>query len=303
MKRSKKKSKKLLLEDKIFYMVSYIILTFILIAVAYPLYFIIIASVSNPDAIYNGEVILAIKGFNLRGYKAIFDSSSIWVGYKNSLFYMGIGTAINLLITLPAGYALSRKTLVGRKIIMLLFTLTMFFNGGLIPTYLLVRKLNLYDTFWIMILISGLSVFNLIITKTFFENTISQEIIDAAKIDGCDDLRCFVSIILPVSKAIIAVIGLYYGVMHWNSYFSALIYLRNEALFPLQLVLKNILLNANAAITLIPQSARDTVEEQQKIVQSLKYGIIIAACLPVMVIYPFAQKYFVQGVMIGSVKG
>lgn len=303
MKKKRGHKRKYLLEDKIFYSISYIVLTIVLIIIAYPLYFMVIASVSDPNAIFNGDVILTIKGFNLNGFKAIFDSESIWIGYRNSLGYMGIGTLINLFVTLPAGYALSRKDLAGRKIFMLMFTLTMFFNGGLIPTYLLVHKIHLFDTFWIMIFISALSVFNLIITKTFFETTISQEIIDAAKIDGCDDVRCFISIILPVSKAIIAVIGLYYGVMHWNSYFNGLIYLRNENLYPLQLVLKNILLNANAAITLIPQSARDTIEQQQKTAQSLKYGVVIAASLPVMLIYPFAQKYFVQGVMIGSVKG
>lgn len=303
MKEKRGPKRKYLLEDKIFYSISYIVLTIVLIIIAYPLYFMVIASVSDPNAIFNGDVILTIKGFNLNGFKAIFDSESIWIGYRNSLGYMGIGTLINLLVTLPAGYALSRKDLAGRKIFMLMFTLTMFFNGGLIPTYLLVHKIHLFDTFWIMIFISALSVFNLIITKTFFETTISQEIIDAAKIDGCDDVRCFISIILPVSKVIIAVIGLYYGVMHWNSYFNGLIYLRNENLYPLQLVLKNILLNANAAITLIPQSARDTIEQQQKTAQSLKYGVVIAASLPVMLIYPFAQKYFVQGVMIGSVKG
>ncbi|MCT4543935.1 MAG: carbohydrate ABC transporter permease [Vallitalea sp.] len=299
----KKKSSNIIIQDKIYYIFSYLLLIIVFILVAYPLYFVIIASLSEPNAISNGDVIFRIKGFNLRGYKTIFRSSTIWTGYRNSLLYMGIGTALNLIITLPAAYALSRNKLKGRKIIMLLFTLTMFFKGGLVPTYLLVRKLHLYNTFMIMILINALSVYNLIIAKTFFQTTVPQELIDAAKIDGCDDLRCFISIILPISKAIVAVVGLFYAVGHWNSYFNALIFLRNKELFPLQLVLKNILLKANAIIALMPQGSRDAIEEQQKIAQSLKYGVIIIASLPILIIYPFVQKYFVQGVMIGSVKG
>lgn len=299
MKRYRKKKSNMIIQDKIYYAVSYIVLILIFIIVAYPLYFVIIASVSEPSAVYNGEVILGIKGLNFRGYKTILDSATIWTGYRNSLLYMGIGTALNLIITLPAAYALSRKNLIGRKVIMFMFALTMFFKGGLVPTYLLVRKMHLYDTFWIMILINAMSVYNLIIAKTFFQTTVSQELIDAAKIDGCDETRCFISIILPVSKAIIAVIGLFYAVGHWNSYFNALIYLQKQELFPLQLVLKNILLKANAIISLMPQTSRDAIEEQQKIAQSLKYGVIIVASLPILILYPFVQKYFVQGVMIG----
>jgi putative aldouronate transport system permease protein len=293
----------MIVQDKIYYIISYILLIIVFIIVAYPLYFVVIASVSEPNAINNGEVIMRIKGFNTIGYETILKSKTIWTGYRNSLLYMGIGTIINLVITLPAAYALSRKNLIGRKIIMLMFTLTLFFRGGLVPTYLLVRKLHLYNTFWVMILISALSVYNLIIAKTFFQTTVSQEIIDAAKIDGCSETRCFVSVILPVSKAIIAVIGLFYAVGHWNSYFNALIFLRDQELFPLQLVLKNILLKTNAIIALMPQTSREAIEEQQKIAQSLKYGVIIVASLPILMIYPFVQKYFVQGVMIGSVKG
>lgn len=300
---SSKKKSNMIVQDKIYYVISYILLIIVFIIVAYPLYFVVIASVSEPNAINNGEVIMRIKGFNTIGYETILKNKTIWLGYRNSLLYMGIGTIINLVITLPAAYALSRKNLIGRKIIMLMFTLTLFFKGGLVPTYLLVRKLHLYNTFWVMILISALSVYNLIIAKTFFQTTVSQEIIDAAKIDGCSETRCFVSVILPVSKAIIAVIGLFYAVGHWNSYFNALIFLRDQELFPLQLVLKNILLKTNAIIALMPQNSREAIEEQQKIAQSLKYGVIIVASLPILLIYPFVQKYFVQGVMIGSVKG
>ncbi|MCT4598984.1 MAG: carbohydrate ABC transporter permease [Vallitalea sp.] len=303
MNSSRKKKSNMIVQDKIYYIISYILLIIVFIIVAYPLYFVVIASVSEPNAINNGEVIMRIKGFNTIGYETILKSKTIWTGYRNSLLYMGIGTIINLVITLPAAYALSRKNLIGRKIIMLMFTLTLFFRGGLVPTYLLVRKLHLYNTFWVMILISALSVYNLIIAKTFFQTTVSQEIIDAAKIDGCSETRCFVSVILPVSKAIIAVIGLFYAVGHWNSYFNALIFLRDQELFPLQLVLKNILLKTNAIIALMPQTSREAIEEQQKIAQSLKYGVIIVASLPILMIYPFVQKYFVQGVMIGSVKG
>jgi putative aldouronate transport system permease protein len=289
--------------DKLFIIFSYILLTIILVCVLYPLYFVVIASISDPSAIYNGEVILAPVGINFDGYNKILSNKTIWLGYRNSFLYMVIGTFINLFVTLPAAYALSRKDLVGRKLIMGIFAFTMFFNGGLIPTYILVQKLHLYNTFSIMVLISALSVINLIIARTFFQSNIPEELLDAAKIDGCNNTYFFIKIVLPLSKAIIAVIGLYYAVGHWNSYFNGLIYLQDESLFPLQLILRKILINNKMLANLLPVDAYEEIEKSRKIAESLKYGIIIVASLPVIILYPFVQKYFVQGVMIGAIKG
>lgn len=291
------------MSDKLFTLCSYMILTMILILVLYPLYFVVIASISDPSAIYNGEVILAPVGVNFEGYNKILGDKTIWLGYRNSMLYMTIGTIINLFVTLPAAYALSRKDLVGRNMFMGIFVFTMFFNGGLIPTYILVQKLHLYNTFWIMVLINALSVFYLIIAKTFFQSTIPDALLDAAKIDGCNNTYFFIKIVLPLSKAIVAVIALYYGVWHWNSYFNGLIYLRDKALFPLQLILRDILISNKMLVNLLPADALEEIEKSRKIAEMLKYGIIIVASLPVILIYPFVQKYFVQGVMIGSIKG
>lgn len=286
--------------DKAFDIINYTGLFLILLLVIYPLYFIVIASISDPAAVARGEVWLIPKGINLDGYQAIFKNKDIWSGYGNSLKYTIIGTAVNIGLTIPAAFALSRNELRGRKFIMTLITFTMFFGGGLIPTYLLVDKLGINNTMWALILPGAVSVFNLIVSRTFFVQSIPEELFEASKVDGCSYFGFFFKIVLPLAKPIIAVMVLMYAVGHWNSYFNALIYIRDRALYPLQVILRELLIQQEAA-----GMAQDAMAlaEQQKLADMLKYGVIIVSSLPVLCIYPFVQKHFVQGMMIGSVKG
>lgn len=285
-------------KDRIFTIVIYIFGVIALICALYPLYFVTIASISSPVAVQTGKVYLYPVDISFEGYIRVFQDSRIWIGYRNTIVYTFLGTLCSLLFTLPAAYALSRKDFKAKRIIMFIFTFTMFFGGGLIPTYLLIKELNLYNTVWVMILPFCLSVYNLIITKTFFSRNVPQSLLDAARVDGCSDIRFFISIVLPLSKAIIAVITLYYAVGQWNEYFRAFIYLRDENLKTLQVVLRSILLqgelNANTG-------GQDAIEAK-RIAGLMKYSIIILASIPVIMIYPFMQKYFIQGVMIGALK-
>lgn len=287
-------------EDRLFDYVNYTVLTLVLISVLYPLYFIVIASVSEPSEIYNGRVWFAPSGFLLEGYQRIFDDDSLWTGYRNSLIYTIIGTSINLLFTLPAAFALSRRELFARNKIMLFITFTMFFSGGLIPTYLLIRILGIVNTLWAMVLPNAVGVYNLIVARTFFQN-IPEELADAARIDGASDHVFFTRIVLPVSTALVAIMVLFYGVNHWNSYFQALIYLKDEVRFPLQLVLRTILIENQASAEMMDDLI--ALQEQQRAADLIKYGMIILASAPLLVLYPFLQKYFVKGVMIGAIKG
>lgn len=290
--------------DKVFQWFNYICLSFLLLVIMYPLYFIVIASVSDPKSIYNGEVIFKIKDFTFSGYSAIFNTRDIWIGYRNSLFYMFVGTFISLVLTLPAAYAFSRKDLVGRSWLTGIFLFTMFFSGGIIPTYMLIRSLNMLDTIWIMIL--GFNVYNMIVARAFFQSTIPVELLEAARIDGSGNTQFFFRVVLPISPALIAVLTLYYGVANWNSFFNALIYLTNRELFPLQLFLREILLTTQKAAQMgqnQSQVAQDMISTQQMLAESIKYGSIIVASLPMLILYPFVQKYFIRGVLIGSLKG
>jgi putative aldouronate transport system permease protein len=270
----------------------------LVIVVLYPLYFIIIASVSNPLDVNGGKVWLFPVDFTLEGYKKIMENDSLWVGYKNTIIYMVVGTIVNVAITITGAYPLSRKDLFGRNAVMFLITFTMFFSGGLIPTYLLVKKLGLINSMWALILPGAVSVWNLIITRTFFQYTIPEELREAAVMDGCTDFKFFLRVVMPLSKAIVAVLVLFYAVSHWNAFFSALIYFRDESKYPLQLILRNILIQNEVQETMnLDQGASSQLAE------SIKYGVIIIASLPVLILYPFVQKYFVKGVMIGSLKG
>jgi len=284
-----------------FDIINYTMLVIVLFTAIYPLYFILIASISDPNAIYNGEVWLLPKAVTFKGYYRIFHSDSIWVGYLNSLKYTFTGTLLNLLLTLPAAYALSRKHLSGRNIFMMIITFTMFFSGGLIPTYILIMKLGLRNTLGAMIFPEAVIVWYLIIARTFFQTTIPDELNDAASIDGATDLKFFIRIVLPLSPALIAIMVLYYGVYHWNAFFNALLYLEKEKLFPLQLVLRNILIQNEVSSEMVGDLS--SVAEQQKLSDLIKYGAIAVASLPLLIAYPFLQKYFVKGVMIGSIKG
>lgn len=273
------------------------ILVFIIIV--YPLYYVVIASVSDPMKVAAGEVALWPKGFTLEGYKMVFEENDLWIGYRNTIFYTVAGTMINIAVTFPAAFAVSRREFLPRRFIMFVFVFTMFFNGGLIPTYILMKDLHLINTVWVFLIPFSLNVYNFIIVRTFFETGIPEELYDAARIDGCGDFRCFMQIAMPLSKAIIAVIGLYYAVSHWNDYFTGLLYARDLQFKPLQLVLREILLVAQST----SQTGGTGSGYAILSVISMKYAIIIVSTIPIMVIYPFLQKYFEKGVMLGAVKG
>lgn len=285
--------------DKTFDIMNYIILTIALLLVSYPLYFIVIASISDPSAVYAGKVVLFPQGFTLDGYKRILEYESFFTGYRNTILYTLVGTAVNVAITIPGAYALSRKDLVGRNVIMMGITFTMIFSGGLIPSYLLVLDLNLYNTMWALILPVAVSAWNLIVARTFFQQSIPDELLEAARLDGSNNFRFFFSIVLPLSKSIIVVMILFYAVSHWNSYFNAMIYLKDVDKHPLQLILRSILFE-NSLGDMVEDAA--TLAAQQKLGDLIKYGVIIASSLPLMILYPFLQRYFIQGVMIGAVK-
>lgn len=279
------------------------ILAAVVFVTIYPLWFIVIASFSDAGLVSQGEVILFPKGINFSGYVKILDEPRIWIGYRNTLIYSVVGTLVNMVVTLPVGFALSRVEFKPRRIILFLFTFTMFFSGGLIPSYLLYKELGLLDTMWVFILPGAVSVYNVIIVRSFFESSIPEELHDAAQIDGLGYFKYFIKIVLPLSSAIIGVIALYYFVGHWNDYFTGLIYIRNQNKQPLQVILQNILL-ANQLTTSGGGSRMGmSAIERQQLADSIKYGIIIVSTLPLLVIYPFLQKYFTKGVMIGAVKG
>lgn len=296
------KRKKTLFEarsDRIYYLINNIILGLLAIIVIYPLYFIVIASFSNPDAVMNGEVLLFPIQFSLEGYQRLLGESQIWIGYRNTILYTTLGTALNIFVTIPAGWALSRKNLAFRKFMMWFFIVTMFFGGGLIPFYLLVSRLNMIDSPLALIIPGAVSVWNVFMTKAFYESNIPEELLEAAKIDGAGEYRTFLSIILPISKPIIAVMILFYAVGHWNSYFNALIFIQSENLYPLQLVLRDILIVAEGTTgTGDPQ----TILEQQRIANMIKYSSIIVSSLPIIILYPFIQRFFEKGFLVGSFK-
>ncbi len=285
--------------DKLFDIVNYGLLGLIALCVLYPLYFIIIASFSDPVAINNGQVAFWPVGFNTTGYQKIFENVKIWRSYSNTIFYTVVGTGINIVLTMMLAYPLSRKEFFAKTPLMMFVMFTMYFQGGLIPTYLWMNDLNLYNTPWVMVLLPAINVFNLIIAINFIKNNIPEELYEAAAIDGCSHIKFFTRIVLPLSKTIIVVLVLYYGVAHWNEFMNGMIYLRDEGLYPLQLTLRNILLQNQAS----GLGDVDSIIEQQKAAELIKYGAIIVSTLPVLVIYPFLQKHFEKGVMVGSVKG
>ena len=292
-------------EDVIFDTVIFIILTLILFVVAYPLYWVIISSFSDPTAVSAGKVLLRPIGFTLKGYAEVFKNSQVMRGFFNSIVITFVGVCVNLAVTLPTAYALSRDNFSGKKPITVFYMITMFFGGGMIPTYLVVKNMQLLNTMWALVLPGCLSVYNMIVARTFFKSNISEELYEAGEIDGCTQSRFFFQIALPLSKAIIAIMVLYYGVGHWNSYFSALLYISDQDKYPLQLVLRNILITNQTALsqTATTAAARAALQEQQQLIDVMKYSLIIISSVPVLIMYPLVQKHFVKGVMIGSVKG
>ena len=292
-------------EDVIFDTVIFIILTLILFVVAYPLYWVIISSFSDPTAVSAGKVLLRPMGFTLKGYAEVFKNSQVMRGFFNSIVITFVGVCVNLAVTLPTAYALSRDNFSGKKPITVFYMITMFFGGGMIPTYLVVKNMQLLNTIWALVLPGCLSVYNMIVARTFFKSNSSEELYEAGEIDGCTQSRFFFQIALPLSKAIIAIMVLYYGVGHWNSYFSALLYISDQDKYPLQLVLRNILITNQTALsqTATTAAARAALQEQQQLIDVMKYSLIIISSVPVLIMYPLVQKHFVKGVMIGSVKG
>ena len=287
--------------DIAFDIFNYTLLGAITILVLYPLYFIVIASFSDPDFINTGQVVFWPKGFNVLGYQKIFEDTKIWRAYGNTIFYTLVGTCINIVLTMMFAYPLSRKDFCGRRFLTFFMMFTMYFQGGLMPTYILMQNIHLYDTPWVMVLLPAINVFNVIIAKTNIQNNIPEELYEAAAIDGCSHFKFFCKIVMPLSKSIVAVLVLYYGVAHWNEIMNGLVYLRDEGLYPLQLVLRGILVQNQASADMMADI--DSMMAQQKAAELIKYGLIIVSALPVLVIYPFLQKYFAKGVMVGAVKG
>lgn len=289
--------------DKIFNIILYSFLALSSFAVIYPLVFVLSASLSEPQMVNSGQMLLFPREISLDGYREILDYKPIWRGYTNTIVYTLVGTTVNLAITLTGAYALSRNELVGRNMISLLFALTMFFSGGLIPLYLLVSALELRNTLWALILPGAASMYNLIICRTYFANTIPYELYESAKMDGASDMRMFASIALPLSAPIIAVMALFYGVGHWNQFFNALIFLSDEAKYPLQLVLRTILLQQAGGSLDNSVEALVDFNRRARLAEIMKYGLVIVAAAPLLIVYPFLQRFFVKGSMIGAIKG
>lgn len=268
----------------------------------YPLIYVLSASISNPEQVASGEVILLPKGFTLEGYQRVFQDENILTGYANTIFYTTVGTLINLIVTIPAGYALARKTMPGRKILMTYFMIPMYFSGGLIPTFLVVNQLGLYNTRAVMVLIYAFNMYYCIICRTFFAS-MPKELEEASIIDGCMPIQTFFRVILPLSKALLGVMVLYFAVEQWNTYFIALIYLKDQDKFPLQLVLRRILVLEQTSASMLSNMGAEAATAKFQLKELIKYAVIVVSSLPILVLYPFVQKYFQQGVMIGSVKG
>lgn len=290
-------------EDFIFSIIIGIFIFCTVVVTLYPLIYVVSASISEPDMVNSGKMWLLPKGITFEGYKRVFRNNEIWSGYLNTIIYTVLGTLVSLAITLPCAYALSIKTLPGRKFFSKLFLFTMFFGGGLIPLYLLLRDLHMLNTIWAVLLPPAASIWNVIITRTFFESSIPAGLEEAAKIDGCNVFETFFKIILPLSAPIIAVMALFYGVGRWNSYFNEMIFLNDRDRYPLQVILREILIITQMNTQNTSMSDAVSMAEQVKIAGIVKYAVMIVSTLPVITIYPFLQRFFVQGVMVGSIKG
>ncbi len=288
------------LSDRIFHVAVVILAALCMVVILYPLWFVVIASISNSDMVNQGKVVFWPVDIRFYGFQQIFQDTRIWLGYRNTIYYVLGGTILNLIVTMPAAYALSRPDFKARNPIMMYFVFTMYFSGGLVPTYMMVNSLNLINTPWILLVMVLVNTYNLIIARTFIQNTIPQDLYESATLDGANHFRILWSIVLPLSKAIISVEILYYAVFHWNDYFNALIYTSSPEVQPLQMVLRRILLQNEAFA-----SGNGGVQGgyAQSSADQVKYAVIIVSTVPILCVYPFVQKYFEKGVMIGAVKG
>lgn len=287
-------------DDKIFDFFLYLIAGILVIITLYPMYFVVIASISNPTAVSNGDLFLIPTGINFKAYKQLASYAKLWIGYRNTILYVIATTLITLAVNIPAAYALSRKKLYGKNIFTFFYLVPMFFTGGLIPTYMTINSFGLLDTFWVMVLPFSVVTYYIIVARTFFNNSIPEDLWEAASLDGCGYIGFFFRMVLPLSKAIIAVVALWAAVGQWNSYFNALIYIRSESLQPLQIVLRNILISNQTISSMTTGSA---AVEAKQMADLIKYAVIVVSSAPIMCMYPFVQKYFNQGVMLGSLKG
>ena len=284
--------------DRVWSFFCYATVAVLTLIVLYPIIYILSASVSNSNMVVQGKVWLFPVKFTWQAYEIVFNKAEIWVGYRNTVVYTFLGTMINLAMTLMCAYPLARKNLRGRGIIMFICSFTMMFSGGMIPNYILVRELGIMNTTWAMVLPGAMSVYNMIVCRTFIESNIPGEMLEAAQIDGCSDTQFFFSMVLPLSKSIIAVLALWYGVAHWNSYMNAFLYLRESSRYPLQIFLKEILIQSQHL-----GSEDIDVDNLNTIAETIKYAVIVVASVPLFCVYPFVQKHFQKGVMVGSVKG
>ena len=299
----KLRSSRISADDRVFTAIAYCASILMLLIVMYPLYFICISSISLPNEVLTGKVILWPVGIDFTAYGRIFDRSDIWQSYFNTILYTTVGTTINIVMTMTGAFVLSRGRLIGRKFFILAITFTMYFGGGIIPSYFNLRWLGLLDSIWAVTLPYTINVFNLIIAITFLKNTIPQEMEEAAFIDGCSNIRFYLTIVLPLSGALIGVLTMYYAVQHWNSYMGALVYLKTRSKYPLQIILRETLINSQISSADMEGMDPDAVSAYLNLAESLKYALIVVASVPMLVLYPFMQKFFVKGVMIGSVKG
>lgn len=291
--------------DRIFLVCVYIFVTLALIVTLYPLIYILSASMSDPAAVRTGRMVLWPVDVTLQGYRVILQNSSLWRGYYNTIIYTVVGTSINLLLTIPAGYVLSRDDFQLKGFVTKMMVITMFISGGMIPTYILVNNLGITNTMWALVLPGAASVYNIVITRVFMKTTIPDELTEAAVMDGANNFKIFTAVVLPLSKPIIAVMALFYGIGHWNNFFNALLYLDDRSLYPLQMVLREILVLQDLASNpdIISEEQALYAHSQQQLAAVMKYGVMVVATAPVIMVYPFLQKYFVKGVMLGSIKG
>lgn len=289
--------------DMVYIVITEVILWFMLVIILIPLVYIVSSSFSSPEAVGNGWVYLWPVDFSLKGYAAVFTTEKVWIGFRNSIFYTVVGTFINIVVTMLAAYPLSRRDLKGRGVVTLIFTFTMLFSGGMIPTYLLVRDLGMINTVWAMLIPGAMSVYNVIIARTYIQSSIPFDLYESASLDGCTDDRYLISVVLPLAKPIIAVLVLWYAVGHWNQYFNAMIYLRDSNLLPLQIVLRNFLIVEDMNDSSLATMSMEEYMDKLYLKNLYQYSLIVIASAPVMMLYPFIQKHFVKGIMLGSLKG
>ncbi|MBD7943701.1 MULTISPECIES: carbohydrate ABC transporter permease [Psychrobacillus] len=290
------------LSDKGFDVLNKIFLAVIVILIVYPLVFVISASISDPLAVSSGKMWLWPVDITFEGYRKILQNDSIWLGYRNTILYTAVGTLLHLFVLLPCAYALSRKELMGSKYILWLVLFTMMFSGGLIPTYLVIKTLGMLDTMWALVIPGVVGAWSILVARTFFQSSIPDQLVEAAKIDGASDFYMFIKIVLPLSMPIIAVMALFHAVGLWNQYFNALIYLSDRDKYPLQLILREILVVNQAQLGEGSGEQTESLIQQVRTGGLIKYAVIIISSLPLLIVYPFLQRFFVQGVLIGSIK-